>query len=148
MRTLPSVRDGDNQSDQYWQWAAFDKRGRLAVSFYDRAYGSDEFNGCSDVSLSGTRDGVDLRHRARDVGSMPAAERVRPGQFFGDYNALTADDVAHPFWMDTRDPNLEACRDSAGNVTRRRRRVHSDAENAPFANDENLYTQALSIPLK
>jgi hypothetical protein len=77
VRTLPAARDGDNQADQFWQWAAFDRRGRLAVSFYDRAYGDDEQTGFSDLSLSGTRDGGELRHHARDHGVDAAREPVR-----------------------------------------------------------------------
>ena len=73
MRTLPSVRDGDNQADQFWQWAAFDPKGRLAVSYYDRAYGNDETTGFSDVSLSGTARRLELRDDARDDGVDAAA---------------------------------------------------------------------------
>jgi hypothetical protein len=147
VRTLPSVRDGDNQSDQYWQWAAFDRRGRLAISYYDRAYGADEFNGWSDISLSGTRDGSDFGTVRVTSSSMPAPSQFE-GQFFGDYNELTADDVAHPFWMDTRDPNLEACQDASGNVTTPPSVCTYDADNAPIANDQNVYTQAVEIPTR
>ena len=145
VRTLPAARDGDNQSDQYWQWAAFDRKGRLAVSYYDRAYGNDEFNGSSDVSLSGTRDGATFGTVRVTSASMPAPTEFA-GSFFGDYSGLTADDVAHPFWMDTRDPNLEACRDAAGNVTVPPAACTYGADNAQQANDENVYTQSLDIP--
>jgi hypothetical protein len=147
VRSLPAARDGDAQADQFWQWAAFDTRGRLAVSFYDRAYGNDEQTGFSDVSLSGTRDGSSFGTTRVTTSSMPPATQFGGG-FFGDYSGLTADDVAHPAWMDTRDPNLLACRDSAGNVTQPPSVCTAAAPNAAQANDQNLYTQSLSIPLK
>jgi hypothetical protein len=147
VRTLPSVRDGDPNADQYWQWAAFDRRGRLAVSYYDRAYGSDEQMGFSDVSLSGTRDGVNFATTRVTTSSMPP-ETQFGGDFFGDYSGLTADDVAHPAWMDTRDPDLFACRDSAGNVTQPPSVCTAGATNASQANDENVFTEALAIPVR
>jgi hypothetical protein len=147
VRNLPAARDGDSAADQYWQWAAFDTKGRLAVSFYDRAYGSDESTGFSDVSLSGTRDGSTFATTRVTTASMPP-ETQFAGGFFGDYSGLTADDVAHPAWMDTRDPDLFVCRDSAGNVTQPPSVCTAAAPNAALANDENLYTQALAIPTK
>ena len=48
--------------------------------------------------------------------------------------------------MDTRDPNLLVCRDSAGQVTRPPSLCTASAPNAAVANDENLYTQEMSIP--
>jgi hypothetical protein len=70
------------------------------------------------------------------------------GDFFGDYSGLTADDVAHPAWMDTRDPDLFACRDSAGNVTQPPSVCTAGATNASQANDENVFTEALAIPVR
>jgi hypothetical protein len=147
VRALPSVRDGDPLADQYWQWAAFDKRGRLAVSYYDRAYGDDEQTGFSDLSLSGTRDGVSFGTTRVTTASMPP-ETQFGGLFFGDYSGLTADDVAHPAWMDTRDPDLFVCRDSAGIVTQPPSVCTAGATNAALANDENVFTDALAIPLR
>ena len=68
------------------------------------------------------------------------------GQFFGDYSGLSAADVAHPFWMDTRDPDLFVCRDSAGNVTLPPSVCTAGADQAAVANDQNIYTQALAHP--
>jgi hypothetical protein len=149
VRTLPDTRSSDpKKADQFWQWAAFDPRGRLAVSFYDRAYGNDEFTGYSDVSLSGSENGVDFGTVRATTSSMPPPTQFE-GVFFGDYSGLTAEDVAHPYWMDTRDPNLYACRDSAGEVVTPPRVCTGPAEagNADRANDQNGYTQALGIPL-
>ncbi len=147
VRTLPSVREGDTTADQYWQWAAFDPKGRLAVSYYDRAYGNDETTGFSDVSLSGTRDGSNFGTTRVTTASMPPATQFA-GAFFGDYSGLSAGDVAHPAWMDTRDPDLFVCRDSAGIVTQPPTVCTAAAPNAALANDENIYTQSLAIPLK
>jgi hypothetical protein len=146
VRELPSVRPGDPRADQFWQWAAFDPRGRLAVSYYDRAYGDDEATGFSDVSLSGTRDGRTFATRRVTTASMPPPTQFT-ASFFGDYSGLSAGDVAHPFWMDTRDPELFACRDSAGNVTLPPSVCTASAPNAALANDENVYTRGLAIPL-
>jgi hypothetical protein len=38
-------------SDQWLQWIAFTKTGRLAIAYYVRQYGDDETTGFSDVSL-------------------------------------------------------------------------------------------------
>jgi hypothetical protein len=147
VRPLPPARDGDAQADQFWQWAAFDPRGRFAVSFYDRAYGNDEQTGFSDVSLSGTRDGSNFGTTRVTTSSMAPATQFA-GAFFGDYSGLSAGDVAHPAWMDTRDPDLFVCRDSAGNVTQPPSVCTAAAPNAAQANDQNVYTDSLNIPVK
>ncbi len=147
VRSLPATRDGDPQADQYWQWAAFDPKGRLAVSFYDRAYGNDEQTGFSDLSLSGTRDGTSFGTTRVTTASMAPATQFG-GLFFGDYSGLSAGDVAHPAWMDTRDPDLFTCRDSAGIVTQPPSVCTAAATNAALANDENTYTEALNIPTR
>ena len=147
VRTLPPAREGDERADQFWQWAAFDQRGRLAVSFYDRAYGNDEQTGFSAVSLSGTRDGTTFGTTRVTTSSMAPATQFE-GAFFGDYSGLSADDVAHPAWMDTRDPDLFVCRDSAGNVTQPPSVCTASAPNAAQANDQNVYTDSLNIPVR
>jgi hypothetical protein len=145
VRTLPAVRPNDPRADQYWQWAAFDPKGRLAVSYYDRAYGKDESTGFSDVTLSGSKNATDFASKRVTSSSMPPATQFE-GDFFGDYSGLSAGDKAHPVWMDTRDPNLLVCRDSAGQVTRPPSLCTASAPNAAVANDENIYTQGVSIP--
>jgi hypothetical protein len=145
VRELPSVRRGDRGTDQFWQWAAVSRTGKLAVSYYDRAYGDDEATGFSDVSLSGSRNGRDFATERVTTGSMPPATQFG-GLFFGDYSGLTADTDAHPYWMDTRDPELFACRDAAGDVTVPPRVCTQSAPNADPANDQNTYTRALAIP--
>jgi hypothetical protein len=144
VRALPATRGG--RADQFWQWAAFDPKGRLAVSYYDRAYGDDETTGFSDMSLSGTRNGSDFATTRVTTASMAPASQFA-GLFFGDYSGLSAGDTAHPFWMDTRDPELFTCRDSAGNVTFPPDVCTASASNAAVANDQNVYTASLPIPL-
>jgi hypothetical protein len=146
VRRLPAARDDDPRADQFWQWAAFDRNGRLAVSYYDRAYGNDELTGFSDVSLSGSRNASDFATVRVTTGSMPPPTEFA-GAFFGDYTGLTADDVAHPVWMDTRDVELFACRDAAGNVTLPPAVCTAGATNATVANDQNVYTRSLGVPL-
>jgi hypothetical protein len=145
VRRLPAVRNDDPRADQFWQWSAFDPQGRLAVSYYDRAYGDDERTGFSDISLSGGRNGADFATTRVTTGSMPPPSQF-DGGFYGDYSALSAEDTAHPAWMDTRDPNLFVCRDSAGEVTLPPSLCTAPAPNADVANDQNVYTRSLATP--
>jgi hypothetical protein len=146
VRRLPTTsRNANDRSDQFWQWAAFDPKGRLAVSSYDRSYGNDEHTGFSDISLSGTRNGSDFATVRVTTASMPPPTEFAGG-FYGDYSALSAGDVAHPVWMDTRDPELFTCRDSAGQVTQPPSRCTAAAPNAAVANDQNIYTASVAIP--
>jgi hypothetical protein len=146
VRELPAVRNDDPRADQFWQWAAFDPQGRLAVSYYDRAYGNDQRTGFSDYSLSGSRNGRSFATRRVTTASMAPSTQF-DGGFFGDYSGLTAENVAHPIWMDTRDPNLLVCRDSAGQVTLPPSLCTASAPNAAVANDQNAYTRSPAIPL-
>ena len=147
VRSLPSVRPGDPGADQFWQWAAFDPTGRFAVSYYDRAYGDDETTGFSDISLSGSRDAVRFALARVTTGSMPPPTQFGGG-FFGDYSALTADPRrAHPVWMDTRDAALFVCRDADGSMTLPPAVCTQSADNADVANEQNIYTRSLAIPL-
>ncbi|MEA2129304.1 MAG: hypothetical protein QOJ85_2195 [Solirubrobacteraceae bacterium] len=147
VRTLPSVRPDDPRADQFWQWAAFDPSGRFAVSYYDRAYGNAETTGFSDISLSGSRNGSRFAATRATSGSMPPPTQFS-GAFFGDYSALTADRRrAHPVWMDTRDAALFVCHDADGNVTLPPAVCTQSADNADVANEQNIYTRSLPIPL-
>lgn len=145
VRVLPSVRGNDPRADQFWQWAAFDHAGNLAVSYYDRAYGNDEQTGFSGISLTGSSNGRNFATRPVTTSSMPPETQFE-GEFVGDYSGLSAGDEAHPIWTDTRDPDLFVCRDSAGNVTQPPRRCTTSAPNAKLANDQNVSTRILGIP--
>jgi hypothetical protein len=137
-------------TDQWWQWAAFSKGGKLAVSYYDRHYGSDEATGYSDFSLSGSADLVNFAAVRVTTSSMPPPTQFS-GQFFGDYTGLAASDDAHPLWMDTRDVDLFLCPGTGtpGNPPT----VCTGTESAGFqagltANDEDVFTRGLAIPTR
>src|SRR5947208_11780351 len=79
-RALTSVTTdaGQATTDQWWQWIAFTKNGKLATSYYDRQYGTDELTGFSDVSLSGTgnANGTSFGVSRASSGSMPVPTQV------------------------------------------------------------------------
>jgi hypothetical protein len=111
-----NTEPGQATTDQWWQWLAFTKNGKLATSYYDRQYGADETTGYNDVSLSGSGDTP--AYAAWNVQKVTVSSMPPPTQFpesngfsafWGDYTGLTADTQAHPFWSDTRDPDLFAC---------------------------------------
>ncbi len=141
-RTLTSVTGAGEQktTDQYWQWAAFTKDGKLAVSYYDRRYGDDETTGFSDVSLSGSDDLTAFGARRVTGASMPPPTQFA-GVFLGDYTGLTAVDDAHPLWMDTRSPDLFVCPGSGAPQV-----CTGTATNARVANDQDIYTRAVEVP--
>lgn len=104
---LPSTNDeGTTYADQWWQWAAPTPDGRYAVAYYDRKYGSDQRTGSLDVSL---RTSAGTRVRVTNRSLPPDNEFPDTGGysvFMGDYLGLAVgtDGVAHPVWMDTRNP--------------------------------------------
>src|SRR2546428_1427849 len=72
-RALPVVNQAGGQAltDQWWQWAAFTNGGKLAVSYLDRQYGSDETTGTTDISLSGSGDLANFKVVRVTPSSMP-----------------------------------------------------------------------------
>jgi hypothetical protein len=62
---------GQATTDQWFQWAAFTKDGKLAVDYYDRQYGQDEFNAWSDFSLSGSKNLSTFGTKRVTSSSMP-----------------------------------------------------------------------------
>src|SRR5437764_555326 len=155
-RALPSVNTdaGQATTDQWWQWIAFTKNGKLAASYYDRQYGTDELTGFSDFSLSGTGNasGTSFGVSRASSGSMPVPTQFPESNgfsaFWGDYTGLTAADNAYPFWSDTRDPDLLVCADSAGNVTLPPSVCGGTNTSGATLNDQNAYTAALAVPSK
>jgi len=105
---LPSVSTerGGHLADQWWQWSAGAPDGTLVTAYYDRKYGSDMSTGFMDISLKAA--GAPSV-RVNDV-SFPSGNDFPDlngfSDFFGDYNALAigSDGVAHPVWMDNRNP--------------------------------------------
>ena len=163
-RAMPVVTTDKGQAttDQWWQWADFTPKGKLAVSYYDRQYGNDESTGFSDVSLSGTdkmsgsggdrssSSGGDKGTRFGVVrvtsSSMPPPTQFS-GLFLGDYTGLAAPDAAYPLWMDTRTPELFLC-PGTGTAGVPPRICTASAPNAAVANDQELRTDKVSIPSK
>ena len=156
-RELASVNSDPGQAttDQWWQWIAFTKNGKLATSYYDRQYGSDELTGFSDVSLSGTGNasGTSFGVSRASSGSMPVPTQFPESNgysaFWGDYTGLTAVDNAYPFWSDTRDLDLFACPGATPNTIATPPSICSatiSADDPTVLNDQNAYTAALAVP--
>ena len=144
--TTATQDPGQATTDQWWQWIAFTKNGKLATSYYDRQYGTDETTGFSDFSLSGTGDLANYNVYRVTSGSMPPPTQFS-GTFFGDYTGLAADTNAYPLWMDTRNPDLFLC-PGTGTATTPPATCTGSASNAPIANDQDIYTAALPVPSK
>ncbi len=151
--TLPvvSATRGQQTSDQWFQWEAFTKDGKLAVSYYDRQYGTDETTGFMDVSLSGSKNLQSFGVRRVTSSSMaPPTEfpdAQGNGEFFGDYSGLTAVYDAHPLWMDTRSPDLALCPGTGVTGVAPRVCTFTSAPGGPVANDEDIFTSTESVPL-
>ncbi len=150
-RALTTVNSDPGQatSDQFWQWLAYTKNGKLATSYYDRQYGTDETTGFSDVSLSGTGDLTTFAVQRVTSSSNPPPTQFS-GIFMGDYSGLAAWDNAYPLWTDTRNPDVFVCEDGNGNVLAPPRVCTASAPGAPASplNDQDIYTAALPVPSK
>jgi len=157
--TTSTTDSGQATTDQFWQWIAFNKNGKLAISYYDRQYGDDEATGYSDVSLSGTGDANGTKFAVLRVTSasmpfptqFPEGGGSAGGTFWGDYAGLTAVDNAYPIWSDTRSPELFACASTSGQITPPPSicSAQSPLGTTPTTlNDQDTYTAALPIPSK
>ena len=149
-RTEPVITNERGQigTDQFWQWSAFTKKGQLAVDYYDRQYGNDEFNGSSDFSLSGSKDLPNFGQVRVTTSSMPAPtqfEGPNGGQFYGDYIGLAALDKAHPIWSDTRSLDLFLC-PGTGAPGKPPALCGATEPNGQTANDEETFTDTVSVP--
>jgi hypothetical protein len=148
-RSLESVTTDSGQAttDQFWQWIGFTKNGKLAVSYYDRQYGSDETTGYSDISLSGSGDLGSWGVSRVTNSSMPFPTEFPEGggsaggTFYGDYAGLAADTQAHPFWSDTRNPDLFLCPSLPPAVC-------GGTSLGVTLNDEDVYTANSAVPSK
>jgi hypothetical protein len=159
-RALPSATNdpGQRTTDQWFQWIAFTKNGKLATSYYDRQYGNDEVTGYSDVSLSGSGDSPTYTNwgvQKVTNTSMPLPTQFPEGAFgtfWGDYAGLTAVTNANPFWSDTRDPDLFACPGASPGTFAQPPAIcgatvptGNPNETAPV-NDQNVYVANNSVP--
>jgi len=147
-RVEPTVNPdaGQATTDQFWQWAAFTKNGKLATSYYDRQYGNDEFNGYSDFSLSSSGSLDSWKVDRVTSASMPPPTQFA-GQFFGDYTGLAAYTDAYPLWMDTRDPELFLCPGTGTTTTPPQTcgGTYTTPTGPLAANDQNIYTAAVGV---
>lgn len=138
---------GQATTDQWWQWLAFNRHGKLAISYYDRQYGTDEVSGYSDFSLSGSGDLTNFAVLRVSSGSMPPPNQFG-GAFWGDYTGLSADDTnAYPIWSDTRDPLLLLCPGTATPTTPPAL-CGAKTSDGTVLNDQDIFTAALPIPSK
>ncbi|MFZ0889309.1 MAG: sialidase family protein [Candidatus Binataceae bacterium] len=147
-RKLSTINSAPRQAttDQFWQWIAFTSSGKLAVSYYDREYGGDETTGFSDISLSGSSDLVHFAAQRVTSSSMPPPTGFE-GTFLGDYGGLTAlGKEALPAWADTRTRDLFLC-PGTGTPGVPPTLCTAAAPNAAFANQQNVYTSAVAVPV-
>jgi len=144
---LPVASDNSAQArtDQFWQWASFTRTGTLAVSYYDRSYGRDNTTGYSDITVSTSTDRTSFTHQRATTSSMPPPTEFS-GIFYGDYMGMDATGrTAHPVWSDTRTPDGFLC-PGTGTPTQAPAVCVAPAPNAPLANDQDIYTRAVTIP--
>jgi hypothetical protein len=155
-RVMPvaTTDPGQATTDQWWQWIDFTKNGKLATSYYDRQYGTDEATGFSDVSLSGSTNTTDFGIKRVTSSSMPPPTQF-DGVFFGDYTGLIAPTNANPLWMDTRSPELFLCPGTATGPSGTNTTggtppqvCTASAPNATVANDQELRTANVAVPVK
>ena len=135
-------------TDQFRQWAAFTRDGKLAVDYYDRQYGDDETTGSSDFSLSGSHDLTNFGQTRVTSSSMPAPtqfEGPAGGQLYGDYVWLSASDKAYPIWSDTRAKDLFLC-PSTGTPGNPPQVCGATETNGLVANDEETFMSAVKVP--
>ncbi len=152
-RVMTSITSGYRQrtTDQFWQWTSFSNTGKLAVSYFDRQYGQDEFNGYSDISLTGVDDPYTEFHSTRvTTSSMPFPTQFPDAQgnslFYGDYTGLSASDgIAHPLWMDTRSPDLFLC-PGTGAPGVPPSICKQVGLSGIFDNDQDIFTATVEIP--
>jgi hypothetical protein len=142
-RVLPVVSVQASLADAFWQWTAYSRSGTVAVSYYDRSYGSDNLTGFLDVTVSWSHGGTNFSTRRATSSSMPPPTQFS-GLFFGDYAGLAAGDDLHPIWMDTRDAQLFLC-PGTGLPLVPPQVCTSAAANGIMANDQEIFTINVSL---
>ncbi len=147
-RLLPVVNTAKGQAttDQWWQWTSFTPRGTLVTSYYDRQYGSSEFSGNMDFSVSTSKNLSSFTVMRATSASMPLPTQFPDtqgnSQFIGDYTGLTSVSGAHPLWADTRNPDAFLCPGTAAPGVPPA--VCTAAEpNGLIANDQQIYTRTM-----
>ncbi len=150
-RQLTSVTQEKAQAttDQWFQWTAFNQKGQLATSYYDRQYGNDETTGSNDVSISASPNVTSFGSKRVTSASMPSPTQFPDAQgnslFFGDYSGLVAVRDAHPFWSDTRNQDLFLCPGTGAPGTPPAVCTLTEP-NGLVANDQDVFTTAIGLP--
>lgn len=147
-RLLPVVTSSPRQakSSQFWQAAAFSPTGIFAVSYYDRQYGNDETTGYSDITLSTSTDRTSYLNRRVTSSPMPPPTQFA-GTFAGDYTGIAVSaQAAYPIWTDTRTVDEFLCPGTAQPGSPPRLCAGS-APNALIANDQDVFTAHIALPL-
>jgi hypothetical protein len=148
------------KTDQFWQWEAFDRNGKLGVDYYDRQYGKptgsaavpfDEWTGYSDITIAGSRgDYSNWGAKRVTSSSMPPPTQFPDGsgqgQFYGDYIGMDASDQAIPIWSDTRDPELFPC--PGGGAPQVCTGTYAHPTGDVVANDQEVYVASVPVPAK
>ena len=149
--TVVSSAPAQKTTDQWWQWSAFTSSGKLAVSYYDRQYGTDETSGNMDFSLSGSTSRSSTFGVVRVTSaSMPLPTEFPDVQgnslFFGDYTGLAASSgTAYPIWMDTRDKDLVLCPGTGAPGVPPQVCTFTEP-NGLLANDQDIYMAKVAVP--
>jgi hypothetical protein len=149
-RNARSVTAGSQQrsTDQFWQWNAYTQDGQLAVSYFDRQYGSDEFNGSSDITVSSSGDLTGFNSTRVTSSSMPPPTQfygTKGGLFYGDYMTLTATQEVHPIWMDTRGVDVFICPGTSTGPGNPPQLCSGIEPNGQTANDQDVYTATVQL---
>jgi hypothetical protein len=147
VRTLPVAEStaGQRTSDQYWQGMGFAADGTLVVGSFDRAYGTDETTGFSDISVSTSQNLTSFGHAQRVTTSSMPPETEFAGIFYGDYFQLAVSgDIAHPVWSDTRANDLFLC-PGTGTVGHPPQACPGAGANFSPANDQEIYTASVPV---
>lgn len=141
--TMVNQAAGQATTDQWFQWATFTTTGKVAVSYYDRQYGSDETTGYMDVSVSDSSNLTSFNTVRATTNSMPPPTEFG-GLFMGDYSGLSAiDDNAHPIWTDTRNRQVFLCPSTGVSGVPPKA---CSFTNAAAGNDQEIYTTTLLLP--
>jgi hypothetical protein len=132
-----TAASGQTSTDQWWQWAAYTRKGTLATSYYDRQFGNAETTGAMDFSLSSSKDLSSFKVTRVTTSTMPPPTQF-DGTFFGDYTGLAALDDAFPLWMDTRQVDLFLCPGGGPPAT-----CTATEPNGLDANDQEIFVDSV-----
>jgi hypothetical protein len=147
-RLLPVVNTAPRQAttDQWWQWTSFTPGGTLVTSYYDRQYGSAEFTGDMDFSVSTSANLSSFKVMRATSASMPLPTQFPDtqgnSQFIGDYTGLASVSGAHPIWADTRNPDAFLC-PGTGAPGVPPALCTAAEPNGLLANDQQIYTRTM-----